>query len=332
MALANTDYLPVVGRAMSVAERAAMQCSIPLLSTRYSAPARCWGKVCGYKRDYLIAQLLPRGDIFGPRVSFYSIDGGHNWVMLEELTEEQAAFCEELRGVYQGDPNYAYKKRKDIPVEEEPQVELPTAEGELAAAKELLAQEKQQQAHSGDDEENEEEEDEEEEGEEEPEETSAERRRRLRRRGPKYVIVSVTEAIRLSHFVQLHDVACSLVVRGEYLLRGTTPQPNRAWSGQPLQHAVKPSCYVKATCPGILDRNRVLYGATYNPLMDFLMPITDDAPEGVWTVKYDPSLNVVAVQNLLYDGSLFWYRPGTTEHGQVYYGSGERNLELCLLI
>ena len=79
----------------------------------------------------------------------------------------------------------------------------------------------------------------------------------------------------------------------------------------------------------ISENNRKWFGPTYSYSTDYLQPIAEDQPNGVWAVKYDASLPAVSVQNLLYSGSLFYYVPDSTTYGQFYYGTGERNLDLC---
>lgn len=326
MPVTEVDYLFLIGKSLSVPEQSALACSLPLLTSRYNAPAHFWGKITGVKNDYLIAQVSPKG-FFGPRVSFYSVDGGNLWVMLEELTEDQAAYCDLLRGLYQGDPEYTYKMRKDIPPDPEPVVTLPNPDEVLLDA--LKGEGGDEDGDAEDDEANEEESEEDENEEEEEEEPEV----APRKRGPKYMILSLKEHYRISHFVAHHDAACRLTVRGEYILTGKPiPEKNRAFAGQPVHNALKPSCYLKAMEWGQLERNKKLYGPTFNVHSDFLSPITDDMPVGVWGLKYDPSFNVVAVQNYFYEGSLFWYRPGTLQHGQVYFGCGEPNYELCFTI
>ncbi|CAD2222063.1 hypothetical protein AGDE_12236 [Angomonas deanei] len=319
-----SKYLNLIGRSLHVSEITALECSLPLLSERYGAPATFWGKITGLKRDYLIAQIQT-GDVFSPCVSFASVDGGHTWKLLEEITEDQAQLCDELRGVYYGDLTFEYKVRRDIPEPPpEPEVALPEANAVLAQAKADL----KNRVDNDDDEEDEEEKEEEEE--EEEEEQPLPKRKKNK---PKFVIVSVTENVRLHHFIRLHDACCRLAVRGEYVLQGgAVGERNRLFVGQPLHHALKPSCYVKVAHLGKRERNAKLYGPTYNEHTDYLRPITDDAPVGVWLVKYDASQGVVGVQNLLYEGSLFWYVPGTVQHGQVYYGNGERNFDLCFTL
>ncbi|EPY26605.1 radial spoke head protein 9 [Strigomonas culicis] len=323
MAAANAQYLSLVGRALHVSEVTAVECSLPLLAQRYGAPAELWGKVLGYKRDYVVAQLRP-GDFFGPRVTFASVDGGNNWTLLSDVSADQAVLCEELRGPFVGDLNYLYKVRRDIPdAPAEPTVDLPAADDALAQAKAGLAE---AQSDADDEEEEREEGEEGEEGEEDEGDAAVAKRKKNK---PKFMLVSVTEGVRLAHFVRLHDDACRLVVRAEYALQGqAVGERNRFFAGQVLNNALKPSCYLKAAHLGDPARNATLYGHTYNEHTDYLRPITDDAPVGVWSVKYDATLNVVAVQNLLFEGSLFWYRPGTVEHGQIYVGTAERNFDL----
>ncbi|RNF23014.1 radial spoke head protein 9 [Trypanosoma conorhini] len=335
----DADGLPFVGCALSIAERAALQSSIPLLSARHETHVRFWGKVLGYKGDYLVAQAMPDG-VFGKRFSFFSGDGGTSWRLLDPVTEDEAAFCDQLRGVYMGDPTFMYKVRRDIPPEPEPTVAVPDADEALTAAREKYgaAEEGKEEGEEGGEEEEEEEEEEggaEEQAEEEEEEDDEEQHEEQpKKKRPKFMILAVPETVRLAHFIQLHDAACTLVVRGQYVFtpNGGGASKNVMFAGQPVRHAMKPSCYLRAFHPGRHDRNRILYGPTYSSVTDQLSPITDDEPQGVWVVKYDPTASMVTVQNLFFNGSLFWYRPGTSDSGQVYCGNGERDFEVCFLL
>ncbi|GET86103.1 hypothetical protein, conserved [Leishmania tarentolae] len=334
MSVANAAYLPLIGSCLTAGEQTALQCSLPLLSQRYrGTPIQLWGKVTGLKANYWVAQAFPNGE-FAPAVSFYSVDGGNTWTMLSELTEEQVSLCESLRGPYQGVPSYEYMTRQDLPPEtDEAAVTLPTPDDILRKAEDDIAAAR---AASGANSDSDEAEDEEEgqDDEEEEDEEDAGAVPAPRKRTAKFLILSVTEAMRLAHFVQLHDADCRLAVRGMYALHDgvAVGTRNSTFGGQPLHNAKKPSCYVKMARAGKEERNRVLYGPTYNPHTDYLMPITDDAPAGVWSVKYNVTENVVSVRNLFYEGSLFWYRPGTLEFGQIYCGAGERNFDLCFML
>jgi radial spoke head protein 9 len=342
MSVLNAQHLSVAGRSLTAAESTALQCSLPLLSQRYrGTPVTLWGKISGIKADYWVAQAFPSGD-FGCAASFYSTDGGSTWTLLADLTEEQAALCEALRGPYQGVPTYEYKARQDLPAEtDEAAVTMPPQDDALkgAMADIAAARAEMDDANNGSDGDEEAEDGAEEagvsdgDGDDDGEDNTV-AVPPPRKRGPKFRIVSVTEAMRVAHFVQLHDVDCRLAVRGMYVLQDGEREGvrNGTFGGQPLHHAKKPSCYLKMAVLGKEERNRVLYGPTYNPHTDYLMPITDDAPAGVWSVKYDATANVVSVRNLFYEGSLFWYRPGTLECGQLYYGTGERNFDVCFML
>ncbi|AIN95784.1 hypothetical protein LPMP_070990 [Leishmania panamensis] len=331
MSVANAAYLTLNGSCLTAGEQTALQCSLPLLSQRYrGTPMQLWGKVAGIKTHYWVVQAFPNGE-FAPAVSFYSVDGGNTWAMLSALTEEQAALCEALRGPYQGVPSYEYRMRQDLPAEtDEVAVTMPTPDDTVKKAEEDIAAARAAGGANSDDD-DEEQSDEEEEEDEEQDGVAVPA---PRKRTAKFRILSITEAMRLAHFVLLHDTDCRLAVRGMFVLQdgAAVGVRNSTFGGQPLHHAKKPSCYVKMACAGKEERNRVLYGPTYNPHTDYLMPITDDAPAGVWSVKYNATANVVSVRNLFYEGSLFWYRPGTLECGQIYCGSGERNFDVCFML
>jgi hypothetical protein len=166
----------------------------------------------------------------------------------------------------------------------------------------------------------------------EPDEVEAEEQK-TKKKKPKFQIISLPESSRLSRFVAVHDAACRLAVRGAFLLKDDTAVKNRTFNGLDVPQALKPSSYLKLHA-GRADKDVLVrnYTQHYNGTTDFLVPITEDRPDGVWTVKYDPALAIVTVQNLLFEGSLFWLKTNTSEYGQVYFGTGELNLDLCFMM
>lgn len=397
MSTSSAEHLHLLGRNLSIPEETAINASLQLVAQQYSAggysaTVRFWGKIAGAEKDYLVSQVTSNvfdklghvpffsaspftggasAEFFSESVEFqnpislYSVDGGAHWVPLpDSLTKDQVEFCDELRGPYIGDPDYQYKKRREVPLEPLPQVKLPPRNsaggGRNGRGRKGSDQDDHSDGGARDDDDDD--------GEEDHEEDEIEEQQELNRMDeedeealdgddgsngddtypktskklskPKMEVVAVSEAVRIAHFVQLHDYACTIVPRGEFLLvnsgrAGFTKEVKRngAFSGRSAHDASKPSCYLRAHhLQHSLDRNRLLYGPTFNALTDFLSPIADDQPQGVWTVKFDPGNNVVAVRNLLFDGSLFWLKPNTVERGQIYYGNGTRNFELCFMI
>jgi radial spoke head protein 9 len=317
----NLENIGVAGFALSVQESTAVKCSLLVLANTIGSKTQFWGKVTGMSGDYLIAQNVPQ-DVCATRQSFYSVDGGTNWVPLPTLTQDQIDFCEQLRGRFIGNPSFQYKLRKDIPVEEEAAINVPPPVSTEAADAENdeVAEDEKEEGDAA--------------AEAAPEAEEAEGEdQKAKKKKPKFQIISLAESCRLSRFVSVQDSACRLAVRGSFLLKEDTVVKNRTFNGLDVPQALKPSSYLKLhggrAEKDVLVRN---YAQHYNGTTDFLVPITEDRPEGVWTVKHDPALAIVTVQNLLFEGSLFWLKTNSSEYGQVYFGTGEINLDLCFML
>lgn len=322
------EFYGLAGKALSISETTAVQCSLAVLSEKLKSKVQFWGKLSGYQNDYLIAEVLSPEGVFGARSAFYSVDGGVNWVALPTLTSDQIDFCEQLRGRFIGQPDFLYKIRRDVPPEPEVVPELPpaTAEGE----------------ENEDEDAAEEKEDGEGEGEAPPEAAPEEEAgegedsKVPKKQKPKFQIVSMAETFRVAHFVKIHNVSCLIVPRGAFVVK----QPdaaivrNRTFSGLDSDAATKMSSFlhVRSAPSEDLSANKAIYGPTFNITTDFLPPITEDRPEGVWSLKYDATFGVVTLENLLFEGSLFYLKTDSLQWGQVYFGTGERNLDLCFVL
>lgn len=323
----SVDYFGLAGKSLSVNEVTALRCSMTLLSEKLKSTVTFWGKLLGYTNDYLIVQSLPEGT-FGSRNSFFSVDGGVNWSPLPStLTPEQLEFCEQLRGRFLGQPEYLYKVRRDVPPEPEVVPELPPAneEEENEDAEEAAAEDDEDK---GEDAEAAPEAAGDEEGAGEGEEGKAPVKAK-----PKFQILTMPETCRVAHFVTAHDQACLLVPRGAYLLKGDDCAANRTFSGLDVDAAQQMHSYLRLHAPANWERNKAIYGPTFHTTTDFLTPIVEDRPEGMWSLKYDSSMGAVTVENLFFEGSLFWLKcNGGNQWGQVYIGTGERNLDLCFVL
>lgn len=303
-----------------------------------------------------------------PTVSFFSVDGGVNWTLLPCSTEDQRGFCEQLRGRFFGNPNFEYKLRKDIPPPPEvpsDKPQLPDGTGDIAVEPEEGEDGAEGEGAEG--EEAAEGAGAEETGEEDPEAAAAAAEEAKKKRKPKLQILSLKESTRVACFVEAHDLACSIVIRGNWLQKSgggknlVVCERNKTFQGLDLAQSMKYISYLKIYSSNVTKQygaetaadggeehlslqaqNSIVYGPTYHPPSDFLAPITQDTPSGVWTVKYDPVVDVVLVQNLYFEGSVFYHRPisttsapnaaGSSIGQQVYFGSGERNLDLCFVL
>lgn len=328
--LAN-DMYGLRGKALSVAEATAIQASLVVLSERHNfARANFWGKIYGYQGDYYIAEVLtnPEQGIFGPRVPFYSVDGGVNWVPLPSLTADQIDFSEQLRGRFIGQPDFQYKIRRDVPPEPEVAPELPSEEP--------TGNEDDEEADGGAEEEKEEGDAEgQQEAVPEGDEAAEGEDKAPKKQKPKFQIISMPESCRVAHFVAVHNGSCLVVPRGAFVLKpGNVIAKNRTFAGLDTNSAQKLSSFVHVSSKprDNISDNAATYGPNFNATTDFFVPLVEDRPEGVWSLQYDATVGAVSLENLLFEGSLFFHKVGTTEYGQVYFGTGERNLDLCFVL
>ena len=369
--LQNTfEYVGLTGHVLTVAEQAALSCSLSVLSRDCETPVVFWGKLEGYQTDYLLAQTVstvPGKSVsqaaLGKEKTFYSTDGGHHWTLLEgQLTDQQVQFAEQIRGKFMGNPAHEYKVRQQLPEVEEP----PPAAAEPAekGGGEEGDEEREEDGEGDEDDAEEKKEegegDDDKKGDGEEEEAAAAAAPAPKRK--KVVIVAMSEVARLAHFVLTHDHRCKVAPHGQLMLtQQNTVGVSKTFQGLGAKEAMKLSAYCHLRKPQA-GGAALANGAQRNPVLDFMDPLSSDIPEGSWTLQYDPSLGVVVGKNLMFpvrpregqlvppvfhtflsstrhtpihthtQGTVFYHQPKSRLFGQYYFGSGELNFDLCYML
>eukprot|EP00760_Papus_ankaliazontas_P033655 PhM_4_TR654/c1_g1_i1/m.74506/K19757/RSPH9; radial spoke head protein 9 len=329
------QFYPITGHALSVAEETALHSSLAVLSQQTKKDVRFWGKLLGYGGDYLLCQCTG-SDVLADRRTYYSTDGGMTWTILDAVSDDQREFCEQVRGLFMGDPAYEYRIQKVLPPEEDiPAAPIPDAEDAPEAEGESDAAEENVEA-DGDDEEVEEnaEADAEAEGAndaaEEGEEAAVEEKKPIKKK-PRIQVIAIKESTRLAYFVEEHDFNCAVAPRGMYIrTQDGRVVKNKTFEGIDPATAGKLSSYYHLRKRD--QATTALNADQQNLSIDFLDSIRDDIPRGVWCLKYDPLLDVVVGQNLYFLGSTFFVKPNSPISGQFYVGDGEQNLDLCFML
>lgn len=322
------DYIGLAGVSLSIAERTAVKCSLTLLEQSKGRRFELWGKVLGYGGDYLIAQGLGES-LLDPCDSYYSTDGGTGWTALAPPTADQTEFCDQLRGPFMGNPAYEYKLQKDVPAVEVAAVDEKAA---AAAAAALADTEEPEEKMEGDDEAAEGEGEEGKEAAGGEEDAGDEEKKPVGKKRPKFQIIVMSEAVRLSYFIAAHDSACKIVPRGAFIRNDQGVVKNKTFRGLSVEHVVQLRNYFKLQLQADAAVNAGLFGANYTATSDFLTSIVDDVPQGTWSAKFDATLGVAVLQNLCFLGSIWWHKPDTASFGRFYVGNGERNLDLCFML
>jgi len=112
------QFTHLTGHPLSVAERTAVSLSLPLLAHHAKLPHhRFWGKISGYRGDFIVVQCYGDDLLAVPR-TYFSVDGGVSFTILDtpnyHRNEENAQalkqqLCRLIQGIYMGDPAYEYR-------------------------------------------------------------------------------------------------------------------------------------------------------------------------------------------------------------------------------
>ncbi|NXG16919.1 RSPH9 protein, partial [Grallaria varia] len=143
----------------------------------------------------------------------------------------------------------------------------------------------------------------------------------------------IKEEIRLVATIEQIDRAVGIVPRGAFV---KTPlgsvHENRHFEGLSLVEAKKLSSYFHFTEPVNLKNKTLLEKANLDPSTDFLDSLEHDIPQGSWSVQLERGGAVVVLRSLLWLGLTFYHVPMTKQYGYVYFGTGEKNLDLPFML
>ncbi|NXE88954.1 RSPH9 protein, partial [Menura novaehollandiae] len=141
------------------------------------------------------------------------------------------------------------------------------------------------------------------------------------------------EEARLIATIEEIDRAVGIVPRGAFV---KTPlgsvHENRHFEGLSLTEAKKLSSYFHFTKPVNLKNKTLLEKADLDPSTDFLDSLEHDIPQGSWSIQLEKGGTVVVLRSLLWLGLTFYHVPMTKQFGYVYFGTGEKNLDLPFML
>ncbi|NXT72319.1 RSPH9 protein, partial [Chaetops frenatus] len=143
----------------------------------------------------------------------------------------------------------------------------------------------------------------------------------------------IKEEARLIATIEEIDRAVGIVPRGAFV---KTPlgsvHENRHFEGLSLVEAKKLSSYFHFTEPVNLKNKTLLEKADLDPSTDFLDSLEHDIPRGSWSIQLEKGGTVVVLRSLLWLGLTFYHVPMTKQFGYVYFGTGEKNLDLPFML
>ncbi|XP_075719631.1 radial spoke head protein 9 homolog [Rhinoderma darwinii] len=143
----------------------------------------------------------------------------------------------------------------------------------------------------------------------------------------------VKEESRLIATIALIDREAALAPRGAF-----TQNPlgqvnvNHSFRGLTVSEATKLSSFFHLTPTLAPKKKSLLEKADQDPAIDFLDSLEHDLPKGCWSLQCERGSSVVVLRSLLWLGMTFYHVPLTPQHGYVYIGDGERNIDLPFMI
>ncbi|XP_062850750.1 radial spoke head protein 9 homolog [Trichomycterus rosablanca] len=147
------------------------------------------------------------------------------------------------------------------------------------------------------------------------------------------VTVKVNEEKRLAVTVYNIDREVAVVPRGAYIKspHGSV-QTNRSFEGLNPSDAAKLSSYLHFSEARNLKKKSILDLANLNPSSDFLDPLSEDIPKGSWSLQFEQGKRVCVIRSLLWLGLTFFHMPMSPQHGYIYIGHGNKNLDLPFML
>ncbi|KAM8946285.1 radial spoke head protein 9 homolog [Pelodytes ibericus] len=147
------------------------------------------------------------------------------------------------------------------------------------------------------------------------------------------VTVHIKEESRLIATIAMIDKEAAVVPRGAFV-RNPLGQVkvNHSFRGLTESEAKKLCSFFHFTPSLNPNKRSLLEKADLNPSIDFLDSLEHDVPRGSWSLQFEQGSSVLVLRSLLWLGMTFYHIPLTAQHGYIYMGTGERNLDLPFMI
>ncbi|XP_078068347.1 radial spoke head protein 9 homolog [Mustelus asterias] len=145
--------------------------------------------------------------------------------------------------------------------------------------------------------------------------------------------LKVKEEERLTATIEQINREAAIIPRGAFV---RTPleqiHKNRSFEGLSVTEAGKLQSYLHFTTPVKRKTKSMLSQANLEESIDFLNSLEDDELKVFWSLQYERGSKLVILRNLLWLGFTFFHVPETPQHGYIYMGLGERNIDFPFMI
>lgn len=65
---------------------------------------------------------------------------------------------------------------------------------------------------------------------------------------------------------------------------------------------------------------------------EFLDPLSEDSPAGIWALRSDLERGEVTCRSLIWPGYFFYHKLSTPDFGGIYFGDGQRNTDIGFML
>ena len=129
------------------------------------------------------------------------------------------------------------------------------------------------------------------------------------------------------------DYATAVVPRGAYIVSATHHiMENTSFHGLTLSEAESLGNYYHFRYPENTKRKSVLEKRGMVQSTDFLDPLSEDSPNGVWCLQTNMHRGQTVLRSLEYPGYFFFHTIGTRDYGGAYFGDGQPNRDLPFMV
>ncbi|XP_039605722.1 radial spoke head protein 9 homolog [Polypterus senegalus] len=275
--------------AFSIEQKSALQASMVILQKEYKFnQVLFWGKILGIKADYFILKGLGTNEL-NDKAFLYSLNC-MEWFLLPPVSEDFVQNVTSIKGPFVGDLSFEYEYTDASLADEEHTKPEDVTQVLVANLPDIHVD--------------------------------------------TFISlliltkVHINEEVRLVAVITLIEREAAVVPRGAYIKDSQGfITVNRMFEGLSMNEAKKLESYLHFSNPVNKVKRSLLLKADYDPSIDFLNSLEDDKPKGTWILQFQKGNSVVLLRSLLWLGLSFYHYLSTINHGYVYVGTGQKNLD-----
>lgn len=141
------------------------------------------------------------------------------------------------------------------------------------------------------------------------------------------------EMHRLSFVVNSIDHDAAVLPRGAFVVDASHKVlKNKSYEGLSYEAAGSLSNYYHFRSPESARAKAAFAKPGIVRPSDFMDPLVDDQPEGVWSCSYEPSSTSCVLRNFYWPGYFFFHVLDTADYGGVYFGDGLPNVDIAFML